>query len=200
MGDGFWTTERIALLKRLWAQGTTATAIAAELGGLSRSAVLGKIFRLRLAPAKRAATQKRAKRKDERGQKRERGKAVRAAGPDTPRRRRAAKAKAKPATKARSKTSARKTLLELTNECCRWPSERARGGYFFCGAAGADIARGIPYCPEHMRRAYVVPPCMVTPAPSLLPCLLPCLLPSLVPGLPTSPPRSFRGNRPVRAA
>jgi GcrA cell cycle regulator len=166
MGDGFWTKERIALVKRLWAQGKTATAIAAELGGLSRSAVLGKIFRQRLAPAKHATTQNpKAKRKD----KRKRGKIARTARPDAPQRRRAAKAK--PAAKARSKTSTRKTLLELTNDCCRWPFERTGrgGGYFFCGAAGADIARGISYCPAHMRRAYVVPPCLVAPAPSLLP-------------------------------
>ena len=45
---GIWTTERIDLLKRLWSEGKTATAIAASLDGISRAAVLGKIFRLRL--------------------------------------------------------------------------------------------------------------------------------------------------------
>src|SRR5580692_4715092 len=48
-----WTRERIALLKKLWADGETATAIAARLR-MSRSAVLGKVFRLRLRPAKKA--------------------------------------------------------------------------------------------------------------------------------------------------
>lgn len=196
MADGFWTTERIALLKRLWAQGNTATAIAAELGGLSRSAVLGKIFRLRLTPPKLAATQNpKTNREDEHEEKRKRGKAAHPTRPDAPQRRRAAKAK--PATKARSKTSMRKTLLELTNDCCRWPHERARrGGYFFCGAVGADIARGIPYCPQHMRRAYVVPPCIVTPAPSLLPNLLPGPRSDLQP----NPPRSLQASRPGCAA
>jgi GcrA cell cycle regulator len=198
MKDGFWTTERIALLKRLWAQGNTANAIAAELGGLSRSAVLGKIFRLRLAPPNLAATQNsKTKREAKREEKHKRGKAARATQPDTPQRRRAAKAKPK----ARSKTSTRKTLLELTNDCCRWPYERTRrSGYFFCGAVGADIARGISYCPQHMRRAYVVPPCIVTPAPSLLPSLSPNLLPGPRPDLPPSPPRSLRTSRPERAA
>jgi len=46
-----WTAERIDLLKKLWAEGETATVIAGRLGGLSRSAVLGKIFRLRLGAA-----------------------------------------------------------------------------------------------------------------------------------------------------
>jgi GcrA cell cycle regulator len=85
MKDGFWTTERIALLKRLWAQGNTANAIAAELGGLSRSAVLGKIFRLRLAPPNLAATQNsKTKREAKREEKHKRGKAARATQPDTP--------------------------------------------------------------------------------------------------------------------
>src|SRR5580692_7524729 len=50
---GIWTRERIALLKRLWTDGATATAIATQLR-MSKSAVLGKVFRLRLRPAKKA--------------------------------------------------------------------------------------------------------------------------------------------------
>jgi len=46
-----WADDDIEVLKRLWAEGVTAEAIAARLGGLTRSAVLGKIFRLRLGPA-----------------------------------------------------------------------------------------------------------------------------------------------------
>ena len=44
---GVWTRERIALLKKLWADGETAAAIAMRLR-MSKSAVLGKVFRLRL--------------------------------------------------------------------------------------------------------------------------------------------------------
>jgi GcrA cell cycle regulator len=50
-----WTVEQIDLLKKLWAEGKTAAAIAAQLGDLSRSAVLGKVHRLRLRTAKAAA-------------------------------------------------------------------------------------------------------------------------------------------------
>ena len=46
-----------------------------------------------------------------------------------------------------------KSLLELTNESCRWPMGR-RGKYLFCGVAEADVLCGIPYCARHMRRAY----------------------------------------------
>lgn len=52
--DTLWTDHRIAILKRMWADGATAAAIA-ECLGVSRSAVLGKIFRLRRrAPASAA--------------------------------------------------------------------------------------------------------------------------------------------------
>ena len=51
MRGDLWNDERIELLKRLWAEGATADLIAAQLGGISRSAVLGKIFRLRLGAA-----------------------------------------------------------------------------------------------------------------------------------------------------
>jgi hypothetical protein len=52
----------------------------------------------------------------------------------------------------------------LTNACCRWPyGELGRGRFFFCGEVGADLARGIPYCPRHMQRAYIVPPTLVKP-------------------------------------
>jgi len=43
-----WTDERIAILKRMWEGGSTASEIAAELGGVSRNAVIGKAHRLGL--------------------------------------------------------------------------------------------------------------------------------------------------------
>src|SRR4030095_8171494 len=43
-----WTEERIERLKAMWAQGATASQIAAELGGVSRNAVIGKAHRLGL--------------------------------------------------------------------------------------------------------------------------------------------------------
>jgi len=49
MRQAAWSGERIFLLHRLWKEGLTAEAIGARLGGMSRSAVLGKIFRLRLS-------------------------------------------------------------------------------------------------------------------------------------------------------
>ena len=43
-----WTDERIDRLKKMWADGATASQIADELGGVSRNAVIGKAHRLGL--------------------------------------------------------------------------------------------------------------------------------------------------------
>ena len=43
-----WTDERIERLKKMWADGATASQIADELGGVSRNAVIGKAHRLGL--------------------------------------------------------------------------------------------------------------------------------------------------------
>ncbi len=43
-----WTDERIERLKTMWADGSTASQIAEELGGVSRNAVIGKAHRLGL--------------------------------------------------------------------------------------------------------------------------------------------------------
>jgi GcrA cell cycle regulator len=43
-----WTDERIELLKKLHADGLSASKMAAQIGGVSRNAVIGKILRLNL--------------------------------------------------------------------------------------------------------------------------------------------------------
>jgi hypothetical protein len=105
-----WTAEEVNVLKTLWAERVTAVVIGARLGGMSRSAVLGKIFRLRLS-AGNAVAGPAAKQKS-------------AAGIDggkvgAPARRRRGGRRAKslqlPATPDRQ----HKTLLELTNKTCR---------------------------------------------------------------------------------
>lgn len=45
-----WTEERTAILERMWLEGSTASAIAKALGGVSRNAVIGKAHRLGLYP------------------------------------------------------------------------------------------------------------------------------------------------------
>jgi GcrA cell cycle regulator len=136
MRGNVWTDDGITLLRKLWAEGATANAIGQRLGGFSRSAVLGKVFRLRLncesdsaVPIKPAPSE-----------------------PDGPGRRRRRQPR-RPLVARPVKRPGRFTLFDLSNESCRWPYGR-RGKFFFCGVAEADVLCGIPYCARHMRRAY----------------------------------------------
>ena len=44
-----WTDDRVEVLTKLWREGRSAAAIARDLGGVTRNAVLGKIHRLGLS-------------------------------------------------------------------------------------------------------------------------------------------------------
>ena len=44
-----WTDERVEILKKMWVDGEAASAIAKELGGVTRNAVIGKVHRLGLS-------------------------------------------------------------------------------------------------------------------------------------------------------
>jgi GcrA cell cycle regulator len=138
---GVWTRERIALLKKFWAEGETATAIATRLR-MSKSAVLGKVFRLRLRPAATATTAA-ARRNAKILRRRHKSRSPN-------------KDRVKPAAAAASAIALGKTLFELTNDSCRWPhGQPGTKTFHFCGTPGADLEGGRPYCERHMRRAYV---------------------------------------------
>jgi GcrA cell cycle regulator len=136
---GIWTRQRIALLKRLWTDGETATAIAAQLR-MSKSGVLGKVFRLRLRPAAKATAAAARSGKAVLGQRRK------GRPPAAP----------VPVPVPVPATASGKTLFELTNDSCRWPhGQPGTKTFHFCGAPGADLEGGRPYCERHARRAYV---------------------------------------------
>lgn len=48
MTFGIWTIERADELKRLWVSGLSASQVAAQLGGITRNSVIGKVHRLGL--------------------------------------------------------------------------------------------------------------------------------------------------------
>jgi GcrA cell cycle regulator len=112
-----WTAERIELLQKLWAEGETAASIAARLGGISRSAVLGKVFRLRLPVAGRKSGSPGAHAAAEIDCARQ------ILAPT--RRRRSARRKQEASPPASRPGRQHKTLLELTNNSCRWIVEAA---------------------------------------------------------------------------
>ncbi len=139
-----WSRERVEMLRKLWSEGETAAVIADRLGVMSRSAVLGKIFRLRLPPADAGAKKQNSAVTGEPGE-----------SIVAPARRRRSAARGRHAKPLVAKATQHKTLLELTNTTCRWPHGRpGTERFFFCGAPEADLERGIPYCVRHMRRAY----------------------------------------------
>lgn len=149
--DKTWTDDRIASLRQMWAEGASAAAIAERLGGLSRSAVLGKIHRLRPRVAKRISVAKKTK-----VAKRKRVAAKTLPKPIVSERCHPTRGVA-PSSQPRTNESQQpgKSLLELTNDTCRWPhGDPGTQGFFFCGEPGADLEGGKPYCVPHARRAY----------------------------------------------
>jgi GcrA cell cycle regulator len=134
-----WTDERVALLTRLWNGGLSGSQIAAELGGLTRNAVIGKANRLGLPERKPAKA-------------RPRKPAPRPAyhRPTSPRRFPALR----PQLPDAQSTLGSIALLDLRDHHCRWPvGDPRRSGFAFCGER-ADLAAKRPYCPHHARIAY----------------------------------------------
>jgi GcrA cell cycle regulator len=148
-----WTEERVELLKKLWAEGLSASQIAAELGGITRNAVIGKVHRLGLSgraktPSSAAPRQRKAR-------------------PQTMLR------VARPALRGNTALAhayeyepepepeiidniipmgQRRTILELTEDTCRWPiGDPGSSDFFFCGG---KTSPGVPYCTHHSRVAY----------------------------------------------
>jgi GcrA cell cycle regulator len=155
-----WTDERVELLKKLWSDGLSASQIAAELGNVTRNAVIGKVHRLGLSG---------------------RAKDKAASAPQRPRK--AARAPSAPAPIApvsRSNVvmaplphpapleerhtevatdedmaipmSERVTIMDLRESMCRWPmGDPTKPEFRFCGARSIT---GLPYCNHHARIAY----------------------------------------------
>lgn len=163
--DFNWTDEAIADMRQMHDAGYSMSEIAAGLGkGLTRNAVTGKLHRLGLARGKVAAKP---------GSVRARRKARRASG--APPKQRATRkgslnevaqlsrltGESKPVELPPERiedqdipVGQRRTLMDLTNETCRWPIGTPGIDLFFCGAGGADCDAGKPYCRAHAAIAF----------------------------------------------
>ena len=145
-----WTDERVELLKKLWADGLSASQIAAELGGITRNAVIGKVHRLGLSGrAKTPSTSAPRPRKP-----RSSGQMIRVSRPAV--RGNTALAyeyEVEPEPQLLEiPLEQRKTLLQLNEHTCRWPVGDPGGGeFYFCGG---DSTNELPYCSYHCRVAY----------------------------------------------
>jgi len=148
-----WTDNRVELLKKLWADGLSASQIAGELGGITRNAVIGKVHRLGLSG--------RAKSPSSAAQRPRKARAphmMRVARP-------VIRGNTALAHAYEYETDAepelienviplgqRRTLLELTEDTCRWPiGDPGSADFFFCGG---QTLPALPYCSYHSRVAY----------------------------------------------
>jgi GcrA cell cycle regulator len=173
-----WTDERVEKLKKLWAEGLSASQIAAQLGGVSRNAVIGKVHRLSLPGRAKAggATPSASRPK----------RPVVATRPDVPETIAATAAPrvsalrpqmARPASVAPAShdediaivpqtavavtsgngsvvvpMSRRLVLTQLTDRTCKWPiGDPMKDEFHFCGNDSPDSS---PYCTFHAKLAY----------------------------------------------
>ena len=161
-----WTDERVERLKKLWSEGLSASQIAAQLGGVSRNAVIGKVHRLCLPgrakaggaaparPAKRAAPA--APRQQNFTARTATRTITRAAGATLIREEVDAdlyqEMEIVPASNVVVPISRRLALTELTERTCKWPvGDPMKDDFHFCGNDSPDSS---PYCTYHSRLAY----------------------------------------------
>ena len=151
-----WTDERVELLKKLWADGLSASQIAGRLGGVTRNAVIGKVHRLGLSGR---ATSSRSS-------------APRPRRNHIPRQHRApsltfgtrGNLALKPSYEAEYEPvpapveelviplHERASILTLKESMCRWPiGDPSEEDFHFCGRKKVGT---LPYCEHHARMAY----------------------------------------------
>lgn len=149
-----WDDARTERLKKLFADGLSASRIASELNrefkiGLTRNAVCGKLSRLGL----HTGTPGRAVGPRVRKQRAPAQSSARVTRPSPPPR---AAPPIEPDNDQPDPQFAC-TLIELTDKSCRWPyGHPAADTFRFCGVRNADLAAGIPYCERHRRKAAAV--------------------------------------------
>ena len=141
-----WTDERVELLKSRFEAGLSCRQISDDIG-VSRNAVIGKLSRLNLTrekngEARRTARQDNAKATRPRSVPRVQYQLLRKLY-----------AEAQPLADFETiHNEHRCSLLELSEERCRWPiSTPGAPDFCFCGNTPL---KGLPYCAGHTRLAY----------------------------------------------
>ena len=131
-----WTDDRINRLKTLWLEGKTAEEVSRDLGcGISRSAVLGKVYRLGLSAGRTPKTPK-------------------VSAPKAPPQVRTAEplpSRAPVPSLSPQLQGGTRTILSVGRSDCRWPlGDPLQPGFSLCGC---PVARG-SFCDAHARVAY----------------------------------------------
>lgn len=173
-----WTDERVESLKKLWADGLSASQIATQLGGVSRNAVIGKVHRLKLSSRGRATTAAPARPKKAAptvsAAPATAGPSIRKPSAPSPSVRSAARpvmatvgATAlkmqfeedvqvfhhyRPVPSNVVPISRKLKLTELSERTCKWPNgDPLHDDFSFCGAESGESG---PYCGYHSKLAY----------------------------------------------
>ncbi len=162
-----WTDERVEKLKKLWSEGLSASQIAAQLGGVSRNAVIGKVHRLSLPGRAKAGGSTTAAARTKRT----------TSAPRAPNY--ASRVTTRTVTRPAGATvtkeevemeyvpsqelepvsnnvvvpmSRRLVLTQLTDRTCKWPiGDPMKEEFHFCGNDSPEAA---PYCSFHAKLAY----------------------------------------------
>lgn len=135
-----WTAERIDQLKACFEAGLSCREIALEIG-VSRNAVIGKIFRLGLS---RGGNQTYSERNGGGSKVKRRVTQHRIIM--------ALRAEPQAVEEVPLQNGHRCSLLELGKQKCRWPiSQPCDVTFWFCGNKPVE---GLPYCAGHARIAY----------------------------------------------
>jgi GcrA cell cycle regulator len=148
-----WTDERVDLLRKLWTDGLSASQIAAELGGVTRNAVIGKVHRLGMSGRTKGSNQSSGGIKKNSAPRpasfaknsKPTGKTGAAqAIPSAPR--------SQPVVDVPKPQAKMISLLELTENTCKYPiGDPQEEGFGFCGVKSRD---NDPYCEYHCRLTY----------------------------------------------
>ncbi|MCB1507954.1 MAG: GcrA cell cycle regulator [Hyphomicrobiaceae bacterium] len=163
-----WTDERVERLKKMWLDGASASQIAAELGDVTRNAVIGKVHRLGLSgrgkPTTTTAPKARKPRSTAPASRRPSatrpvsiGATALKASPDLET---AAEIVVLPSRRADIELvelgeSPRLTIHQLTEATCKFPiGDPTERDFHFCGRE-ANVSA--PYCAYHCRIAYQAP-------------------------------------------
>ena len=152
-----WTEERVSLLTKWWAEGASASVIAAKLGDTTRNAVIGRVHRMKL-PSHTSPQQagKQAKTNRRRAKARAKAKTNGHAAPvrlvpALPRPPHLPPTPFVPKPDLFIPPAERKTLQMLENCDCRWPiGDPQSADFHFCGRPKVP---GWPYCDFHVERA-----------------------------------------------
>lgn len=155
-----WSEERVEHLKKMWADGFSASQCAAELNGpgydhlprISRNGAIGKVHRMGLSGRTKGAKPGSSRQRKARPVQQKmmvvrpvaRARAALALEPDVEG---DAVADALSAFDNVVPMNQRLTLLELTEATCHWPiGDPQHDDFFFCG--GRALAN-LPYCRHH---------------------------------------------------